>query len=99
MIPESPLAPDLIDDSLLRSQRENAVFMNWVRFALATGFALVYALAILVLKDDSFRATTTHLALYWVISAALATCGGRFRLTVGLSRFAVPLIDLARARV
>jgi adenylate cyclase len=86
--------PDIIGGSLDQSRRDNAAFMNRVRFALATAFVLFYWVAILVLKEEAFRQTSVHLAIYWVISMGLWAFGGRSRAALGLSRFAVPLIDM-----
>jgi adenylate cyclase len=84
-------------ESLDQSRRQNAAFMNRMRFVLATSFLLFYGLAILVLRDESFLQTAGHLAAYWGIAVALWLFAERMPMILGISRFAVPLIDLPMA--
>lgn len=88
---------DSYRESLDQGRRQNAAFMNRMRFVLAMSFVLFYALAIWGLRDESFRQTSVHLAVYWVVSAALWLFAERSPMILAVSRFAVPLIDLPMA--
>ncbi|MCB1078856.1 MAG: adenylate/guanylate cyclase domain-containing protein [Verrucomicrobiae bacterium] len=88
---------DALGNSLAQSRQRNAAFMNRMRFVLATAFLALYWVAILGLKEENFRLTSVHLAIYWVVATALWAFAGRSSLILGISRFAVPLIDMPMA--
>jgi len=73
---------------------ESAIYMNRVRFALASAMVLLFLYGSFVLKLDSFLQTLWLIIVYWTLAGILLSGSRRFSGLLSASRFAVPLLDM-----
>lgn len=89
----SPL-PDLIEESLGRARKENALYMNRIRFGVASACVALFLFGASTLNLESFRETAWLMILYWIGSGLLWMGSRRSGKILTASRFAVPLLDM-----
>ena len=88
---------NLVEESLYHARHENALYMNHIRFVLASAIVLLYLCGAFLLDLDSFRHTAFLSFAYWSVAGLLVIGAPRYPKVLGASRFAIPLLDMPAA--
>ncbi|HQW28008.1 MAG TPA: adenylate/guanylate cyclase domain-containing protein [Verrucomicrobiales bacterium] len=86
--------PDLFEESLVQARKESAIYMNQIRFGVASAFGALFLYGALRLHLQSYRETGWLVILYWIGAGLLWAGSRRSGRILTASRFAVPLLDM-----
>ena len=78
----------------MRARQESALFMNRIRFGVASAFVALFLYGSFVLELQSYRETEWLVFLYWIGAGILWKCSLHSGKILTASRFAVPLLDM-----